>query len=134
MNTLSVRDFRKYILVFLLFEIGIGWVMESPTYNHIILMMLIYSIGYYLGHSNDEWIQRITVKKCILVWLLPTAVLFSSQYFHLGRPFSNPELHQPLHFAASRDDITHLHEMEDALSQRHQLFGKERTDGVSRYL
>ena len=36
MNTLSVRDFRKYILVFLLFEIGIGWVMESPTYNHII--------------------------------------------------------------------------------------------------
>lgn len=27
MNTLSVRDFRKYILVFLLFEIGIGWVM-----------------------------------------------------------------------------------------------------------
>ena len=53
-------------------------------------MMLIYSIGYYLGHSNDEWIQRITVKRSVSSYgCCRRRSLFSSQYFHLGRPFSN---------------------------------------------
>lgn len=95
MDNLSVICFRKYLLLFLLMEVTVGWFMKSQTFNHVFLFMLVYSIGYYLGHSKDEWIKDMSICKCILGWLLPTSVIFSSLYFHFKGPLGNIGYNNP---------------------------------------